>query len=170
MAAGRCGPKAKVLSYYYCSLVHSILCCKYKWLTLWLLTFFKLYHVNCDWRTKQLDDKMLSRQKKRTTKYLTLSLFPYKNENCAKESTKGKTLINRKIKLMEEIHKCSYILFGWADESIYKFGLSILHFTIFPNFLISLTHGIKALFIYRSWGSSPPFICVMDEKRIYSSY
>ena len=113
---------------------------------------------------------MLSRQKKRTTKYLTLSLFPYKNENCAKESTKGKTLINRKIKLMEEIHKCSYILFGWADESIYKFGLSILHFTIFPNFLISLTHGIKALFIYRSWGSSPPFICVMDEKRIYSSY
>ena len=101
---------------------------------------------------------------KRTTKYLTLSLFSYKNENCAKESTKGKTLINGKIKLMEEIHKCSYILFGWADESIYKFGLSILHFTIFPNFLISLTHGIKALFIYRSWGSSLPFICVMDEK------
>ena len=170
MAAGRCGPKAKVLSYYYCSLVHSILCCKYKWLTLWLLTFFKLYHVNCDWRTKQLDDKMLSRQKKRTIKYLTLSLSSYKDENCAKESTKGKTLINGQIKLMEEIHKCSYILFGWAEESIYKFGHSILHSTIFPNFLISLTHGIKALFIYRSWGSSPPFICVMDEKGIYSSY
>ena len=59
---------------------------------------------------------MLSRQKKRTIKYLTLSLFSYKDENCAKESTKGKTLINGQIKLMEEIHKCSYILFGWADE------------------------------------------------------